>query len=67
MPTRDGGSLLMLAANDPELMAVLIQNGAILDDFDNGGQTALHKAVTAQNGDCVKLLVDAGADVRFPI
>jgi hypothetical protein len=46
------------------VVSLLCQRGASVDARDRVGETALHKACTKDVPNCVRALVDAGADVR---
>jgi ankyrin repeat protein len=47
------------------VLTLLINNGAPLNERDAEGNTALHLAIRAGKPECVKLLLDAGADKRL--
>lgn len=50
-----------------EILRLVLQVPAVnIDLKDSGGQTALHYASSCGNRDCVKLLVDSGADRTIP-
>lgn len=62
-----GGTLLMLAADDPALIKFLIEKGADVNAKDDDGETALMKAVASYaktNLSCVNLLLAKGADIN---
>lgn len=46
----------------PEFVAELVDHGADVDHQDAMGETPLHKAVEARGHDCVRFLIDRGAD-----
>ncbi len=60
------GTLLerAISANQPEVAAALIQAGVDVNASARLGATALLTAVTNQNGEFVRLLLGAGADVN---
>ncbi|XP_039448870.2 acyl-CoA-binding domain-containing protein 6 [Culex pipiens pallens] len=61
----DGLGLIHWAAdrgNEHVLKLILAVPGRDLDLRDSGGQTALHYASSCGNRDCVRVLVEAGAD-----
>lgn len=51
-------------AGDVELVELLIENGADVDDRDVHGYTPLILAIQAGNTDIAKVLIDNGADVN---
>lgn len=51
-----------LAIHSPDNLAILIHEGAALNATDSEGNTALHRAVQADELASVKLLLDAGVD-----
>ncbi|EGO00107.1 hypothetical protein SERLA73DRAFT_107088 [Serpula lacrymans var. lacrymans S7.3] len=65
--TTSGQTLLHLAAflGFSTLVEFLLRHNIDLDVRDRNGYTALHFAVTARSKACVKLLVDAGADLEI--
>ena len=48
----------------PEICRLLLKEGASVDEKNNGGETALHKASRYGHLEVIKLLVSAGADVN---
>lgn len=65
----DGLGLIHWAADrgNVEILRLVIQVPAMnIDLKDSGGQTALHYASSCGNRDCVKLLLDSGADRTIP-
>lgn len=48
-----------------QVMAHLLEHGAIVDALDSAGATPLMFAVNGDHGDAAGLLVDYGANVRF--
>ncbi|KAH8691002.1 ankyrin repeat-containing domain protein [Phaeosphaeriaceae sp. PMI808] len=47
-----------------DVVELLIQNGANVDQFDDEGYTALHRAAAKNQSDVVRLLLQAGCDMR---
>ncbi|XP_065090399.1 acyl-CoA-binding domain-containing protein 6 [Ochlerotatus camptorhynchus] len=65
----EGLGLIHWAADrgNVEILRLVIQVPTVnIDLKDSGGQTALHYASSCGNRDCVKLLVDYGADRTIP-
>jgi ankyrin repeat protein len=63
----DGSSLLRIAIGQQapvRLIEVLLDRGAIVDQVDKEGATALHHAVLMDHADAVRLLLQRGADVN---
>ncbi|XP_016837065.1 putative ankyrin repeat protein RF_0381 [Nasonia vitripennis] len=56
-----------VGGGSPILLKTLLERGANVDMRNNGGQTALHaaceKRLADSNRQCIKLLLDAGADL----
>ncbi|KAK2141746.1 hypothetical protein LSH36_1049g00067 [Paralvinella palmiformis] len=48
----------------PDMVEFLLKCGCEADEHDRFGKTALHFAVTNNSTDCLKLLLDYGADVH---
>lgn len=44
---------------------ILVQNGALYEDFDLGGSAPLHYAVDSCNTDLIEWMVKDGADVNI--
>lgn len=66
----NGVTALMLAAmlGRAACVRALIQAHAVVDAKDHHGHTALfHAAIQGKNLDCVKALIDAGADADTPL
>lgn len=61
-------SMITLAAkfNHEQIMKTLILRGADLEVKDDTGATPLMHAISNANFDCVKLLVESGADIDNP-
>lgn len=62
-----GKSPLLMAAGtgDTTLVNLILQKSPNLSDIDNGGETALWKAVRSKNFTMTKLLLEKGADLNF--
>ncbi|MBI5091097.1 MAG: ankyrin repeat domain-containing protein [Candidatus Hydrogenedentes bacterium] len=63
-----GSTNLFDAAKDPlhnETLAMLISSGVDLNAQDEEGMTALHHAAANNNGDAVRKLIRAKADLRI--
>lgn len=58
---------LMNAANKPEIIKLLIKHGAKVNATNPFGKTALFYAIQFGDYDCVKLLIENGADVNQKI
>lgn len=59
--SESGHTALMLAANEPKILKLLIDHGALIDATDKDGDSALDQAVCAQNLESIELLLAAGA------
>ncbi|PCJ29858.1 MAG: hypothetical protein COA94_00440 [Rickettsiales bacterium] len=55
---------LMNAASRPEILRLLIKNGAKIDTVNTFGKTALFYAIQFGDYEAVKILIDHGADVN---
>ena len=60
-----GQTALHLAAlwNNPEVIRILVQNGASTSAKDKGGRTPLHSAEIRGNSESTNTLLDLGADM----
>lgn len=58
---------LMKAVDQPEIVALLLKKGAIIDAETPYGKTALFYAVQYNNLESIKLLVNASADINHAI
>lgn len=67
IPRNDGAQALHLATEGGEvgLVTYLLRHGAEVDAVDNHGFTALHIAVLQDLGDCVAVLLAAGASTEL--
>jgi ankyrin repeat protein len=65
LPDAQGSTPLMLAARTtPELVPVLVERGAHVDDVDTRGFTALLEAASNGHTETVGVLLDRGADIN---
>ena len=64
IPDDSGITALMYASNDLRQTNNLIQSGAVVNTATKGGFTALNFSITDGNVECLKRLVEAGADVN---
>jgi ankyrin repeat protein len=63
--TKEGETVLMLAADYPDILRVLIKAGSDASARDKKGRTALmHAAEGLGPGESIQVLLDAGADPR---
>ena len=53
--------ILAIRQSHMDMVKLLIDHGAIIDDIDGFSRTALEFAVTSNNLDCTKLLIEKGA------
>ena len=63
-----GGRTLLMAAvreKNPDIAAILLQNGAPVDAVTIDGRTALAMAVQADHYQLVQLLLDSSANANF--
>jgi len=58
----DGGSLLHIAISSPEIVRLLIVNGANPNTVDQQGNTPLHIACSAKQVESARILLSFGAD-----
>lgn len=56
---------LLYFSNQPQVMEILLDNGANINAVNKGGCSALHVAVNKQHLDCVKVLLNYQCDVNI--
>lgn len=60
-PNESGHTALMVAANLPEILRILLTHGALVNAADTDGDTALDHAIDVQNIESIEVLLTAGA------